>query len=65
MDHYFTAMQFLPGAFALVLIIIFAVAAILDGRLAKVSLDRDFRSEREFSFIPQGTGTNEGIESLF
>ncbi len=65
MDHYFTGMQLILGAFALVLIIVFAVAAFLDSRFAKSSPDRDFRSEREFSFIPQGTGTDEGSESVF
>jgi hypothetical protein len=65
MDHYFTATQFLLGAFALVLIIIFAVAAFLDSRFAKSSPDRDCRSERDFSFIPQSTGPDEGSESVF
>jgi hypothetical protein len=64
MNHYFTATQLLLGAFALVLIIIFAVAAFLDRRFAKASQDRDFRSEREFGLIPQSTGTDEGIESF-
>jgi len=65
MDHYFTGMQLILGTFALVLIIIFAVAAFLDSRLAKSSPDRNCRSEREFGSIPQSTGTDEGSESVF
>jgi hypothetical protein len=65
MNHYLTATQFLLGAFALVLIFIFAVAAFLDSRCAKSSPYRDFRSEREFSVIPESSRTDGGSESVF
>ena len=65
MDHNLTEIQWILGAFALVLLMIFAVAAFLDSRLAKASPDRDSRSERESGFIPQSTGSNELSESVF
>jgi hypothetical protein len=59
-----TEIQWILGAFALVLIMILAMAAFLDGRIAKASPDRDSRSGREFSFILRSTGSDEGNESV-
>ncbi len=65
MDHYLTGMQVILGAFALVLIAIFAVAAVLDNHFRETWLDRGLHSGREYSVTPRNTGSNEGGESVF